>query len=405
MRIIYLDCFSGISGDMCLGALVDAGVPIEKLRAVLARLPLHGYHLESRKVRRAGIAATKVDVVRDEDHEHPHRGLHDVLEVIYAGELDPPVQERACRVFRQLAEAEARVHDTDPDSVHFHEVGAVDAICDIVGTVVGLEHLEADRILFSTVSLGGGTIEAAHGTLPVPAPATVELLKGLPTAGGPLERELTTPTGAAILRTLGEPSPRWPDMRVHTIGYGAGGHDPHQIPNVLRLAIGSAPAEHETESDHVWSLQANLDDMTGEEIGHCTRLLLEEGALDAFATPVQMKKDRPAVQLTVLCPPEDLGRMEDLLFRHTTTLGIRRSLMQRSKLPRSVETISTEWGEVRIKVAQIRDGETRGEPEYEDCARIARQHDLPLRTIARAAHARWQHKRDANEAIPDGCGR
>mgnify|MGYP006280127131 FL=1 len=390
MRTIYFDCFSGISGDMCLGALVDCGVPLGKIRAALDRLPVDGYRLEANKVRRAGLSATKVDVVLDEEHDHPHRGLHDVLEIIYAGELKPAVQHQACAVFRNLAEAEARVHDTDPDSVHFHEVGAVDAICDIVGTVVGLHHLDLDRVLFSTISVGGGTIQAAHGMLPVPAPATVELLKGLPTSGGPLEMELTTPTGAALIKTLGKPLPRWPAMQVLNVGHGAGGHNPEKVPNVLRVAVGASDPEEKKESDHVWCLETNLDDMTGEDIGFCSRLLMAEGALDVYATPIQMKKDRPATKLTVLCQTADLGEMKRLLFRHTTTLGIRRMLMQRSKLPRTTESVETPWGEVRLKVGQTGRNERRAEPEYEDCARIAREDDLPLRTVQREARAAWQ---------------
>ncbi len=389
MRSGYLDCFSGVSGDMCLGALVDAGVPLAKIEAALKGLPLSGWSLSAERVTRAGIAATQVVVSLDHHHEHPHRGLGDVLAVIEGGSLERRVAERSAAVFRNLAEAEAAVHGTDPESVHFHEVGAVDAICDIVGTVVGLEELGLDALKFSTVMLGGGTVKAAHGVLPVPAPATVELLKGLPTAGGPVDVELTTPTGAALLKTLGEPSAHWPQMSVVAVGYGAGSRDLSGLPNVLRLAVGSEPAG-ETESDCVWVLQTNLDDMTGEEVGHCTGKLMAGGALDAFVVPVQMKKGRPGVQLTVLCEPERLRAMEEVLWRHTSTLGVRRSLWQRSKLRRETRPVRTRWGEVRVKVAFLGGRAVRCEPEYEDCRAAAEAHGVSLREVAQAARTAFE---------------
>jgi len=385
MKIVYFDCFSGICGDMCLGALVDAGVPLDAIRDALASLPLAGYSLEEKKVTRAGLAATKVTVVLDTKVQHEHRGLKEVVAIIRAGKLPEPVAENACAVFRNLAEAEAIVHGTDVDSVHFHEVGAVDAICDIVGTVAGLHHLGVEEILFSTVSLGGGRIKADHGWLPVPAPATAVLLTGLPTAGGPVEYELTTPTGAAIIKTVGKPSPAWPAMRVDRIGCGAGGRDIPELPNILRLVIGEAGAGTETECDCLWSLETNVDDMTGEEVGFCTQRLLEAGALDAFITPIQMKKGRPAFKLTVLCAPGDLAAMEQVLWRNTSTLGIRRSLMQRSRLRREMKTVATPWGEVRVKLAFLGDEMIRCEPEYDDCRRIAERHGLSLREVHRAA--------------------
>jgi len=390
MRIAYLDCFSGISGDMCLGALVDAGVPLDAMREALATLPLSGYELRAAKVKRAGIAATRVEVVLT-DQVHEHRGLREVLDVVCAGKLGARVEERACEVFRNLAAAEARVHDIDPDRVHFHEVGAVDAICDVVGAVVGLDRLGAEEVRFGTVYVGGGTVRAAHGILPVPAPATAELLKGVPTAGGPVPFELTTPTGAALLKTLGAPSPQWPAMRIERLGYGAGARDTPELPNVLRVAVGECGTGAQTESDVVWCLEVNLDDMTGEEIGFCTERLLQDGALDVFATPIQMKKGRPAVKLSVLCQPEGLGRMEEALWRHTTTLGMRRALLQRSKLRRRTETVQTPWGEVRVKLAFLGKELVRCEPEYEDCRAIAEREGLPLREVYRKA-------RDGREA-------
>lgn len=385
MRIGYLDCFSGVSGDMCLGALVDAGVPLDAIEAALRSLPMEGYALSARPVARGGIGATLVEVTLDGAESQPHRGLDDVLEIIRSGSLPADVVERSAAVFRRLAEAEARVHRTDVQSVHFHEVGAVDAICDVVGTVVGLRELGVEALAFSTVMLGGGTVKAAHGVLPVPAPATAELLKGVPAAGGPVDCELTTPTGAAILTAFGEPAAAWPAMSVEAIGYGAGGRNLEELPNVLRLAVGDAPPGAEVESDVVWVLETNLDDATGEEVGYCAEKLLEGGALDAFVEPVQMKKGRPGVRLTVLCAPEALRTMEGLLWRHTSTLGVRRCLWQRSKLRREERRVTTPWGEVRVKVAYLGDEAVRCEPEYEDCRAIADANGLPLREVRRAA--------------------
>jgi uncharacterized protein (TIGR00299 family) protein len=393
MRTAFLDCFSGVSGDMCLGALVDSGVPLQDIEQGLRSLPLHGYRLCAERVKRAGMAATRVSVDLDESEHHPHRGLSDVLAVIEAGSLPEDVVRRSSAVFRNLAEAEARVHGTSPEEIHFHEVGAVDAICDVVGTVLGLARLGVEDVQFSTIMVGGGTVQCAHGTLPVPAPATAELLKGLPTRGGPVDIELATPTGAAILMTLGRPSPIWPAMSVDAIGYGAGAHDIERHPNLLRLAVGSTADAATTESDCVWVLEANLDDMTGEEVGRCTEVLLAQGALDAFVTPVQMKKSRPGFVVTVLCAAERLGEMESLLWRHSTTLGVRRSLWQRSKLGRESHTVRTPWGEVRVKVALLAGEAVRCEPEYDDCRALAEANDLSLREVRLAAIAAWREER------------
>jgi len=392
-RIGFLDCFSGISGDMCLGALVDAGVPLGAIADALKSLPIGGYALSARPVTRAGLGATFVEVKRDESEGHPHRGLAEVLAILEGGSLPDEVVERSSAVFRSLAEAEALVHRKDVADIHFHEVGAVDAICDIVGTVVGIRELGLYEVRFSTVSLGGGTVRTAHGILPVPAPATAELLKGMPTTGGPVEFELTTPTGAALLKTLAEPCPFWPEMSIETVGYGAGGRDIEQMPNVLRLAVGSLSsgargqesAGSATEADYVWVVEASLDDMTGEEVGYCTEKLMERGALDAFTAPIQMKKNRPGVLLTVLCPPDRLRQMEELLWKHTSTLGVRRCLWQRSKLRRESRAVRTPWGEVRLKMAYLGPRVVRCEPEYEDCRAIADAEGLSLREVYRAA--------------------
>jgi len=379
MKIGYLDCFSGISGDMLLGALVDIGVSLDAIRAALASLPFSGYELHSEKVKKAGIAATRVRVELKKE-EAPHRGLAEVLSIIEQGALPEGVKDRCVRVFRNLAQAEARIHGTTENEVHFHEVGAVDAICDVVGAVVGLEALGLDTLMFSAVALGGGRTKGAHGTLPVPAPATAELLKGLPAYGGPVEMELTTPTGAALLKTLATPCNRWPEMRIEQIAYGAGTRDIEGFPNVLRLAVGTRDTA-EGGGDHIWLLETNLDDMTGEEVGFCTEKLFEAGALDVFITPIQMKKGRPGVKVTALCGPERLGELEAAMWSHTSTLGIRRSLWQRSQLRRTLTVVQTQWGEVTLKLACMEGRTVRCEPEYEDCRRIAEAHGVSLRQV------------------------
>ena len=385
MRIGYLDCFSGISGDMVLGAIVGAGVPLPTITSALDALNVEGYRLSEEQVTRCGVGATRVKVELDSDLEHPHRNLKDVLQILDTSGLPAGTRDSCARVFRTLAEAEALVHHTSVDNVLFHEVGAVDSICDIVGAVVGFEALALDSLLFSTVSLGGGTVKVAHGTLPVPAPATAELLRGLPTRGGPVEMELATPTGAALLKTFGQPRAYWPQMRIETISYGAGARDLEELPNVLRFAVGRTESEHATESDCVWVVEANIDDMTGEEIGFCVTKLQEAGALEVFTTPVQMKKSRPGIQLTTLCAPEHLRRIEEVLWRHSSTLGLRRNLWQRSTLRRETHTVHTPWGPVRVKVAFLGDERIRCKPEYEDCRRIAEANNVPLAEVYETA--------------------
>ncbi|MEF8787900.1 MAG: nickel pincer cofactor biosynthesis protein LarC [Planctomycetota bacterium] len=392
MTIGYLDCFSGISGDMLLGAAVDAGVSLEAIKEVLAGLPFSGYELQAAQVTRNELAATKVDVrITDEDVEH--RGLFDVLSILHAGNIPGDIREEAEGVFRALAEAEGAVHDIPPDQVHFHEVGAIDAICDVVGGIAGLHELGIDELFCSTVALGGGTVQADHGTLPVPAPATVRLLQDIPARGGPVERELTTPTGAALLNVLASPTPFWPDMTTEKLGSGAGGHDIEGHPNVLRLAVGSPSAENRADGDTVAVLEATIDDMTGEELGYAMEVLLDRGALDAWCAPVQMKKGRQGTCLTVLCEPGDMDRVEDLLWKHTTTLGFRYQMVHRRTLQRSLEEVETRWGTVQVKVAGPADDPLRCKPEYEDCRRIAEQEGLSLRRVRDEARRAWQAAR------------
>lgn len=386
MRIAYFDCSSGISGDMTLGALIDAGISVEPLQAGINSLGLPACRLEVETVKRAGFRATHVRV--ESPPEHQHRHLHHILEMLQRSSLTDRQRRLAERIFRVLAEAEAKVHGSTPEKVHFHEVGAVDSIADIVGAAIALDLLGADEIVASPVPTGQGKIRIAHGEVTVPAPGTAELLRGVPLAQVPIDAELTTPTGAAILRTVASRYGPLPEMTIERIGYGAGTRELAEQANVLRLFVGesNASAEHDT----VWVLETNLDDLPAEIIGDCTARLLEAGALDVYTTAIQMKKNRPGVLLSVLGGEADLERLEEILFRETSTFGVRRYRATRSKLSRSTIEVPTPWGTVTGKVG-VRDGVTvTFSPEYESCAAVAREHGVPLRAVYQAAQAGWQ---------------
>ncbi|MGA8531079.1 MAG: nickel pincer cofactor biosynthesis protein LarC [Acidobacteriaceae bacterium] len=421
MRIGWLECFAGISGDMLLGALVDAGVPVELLQNTAAGLRI-GAELRVHSVVRSGIRATKADVLEqgrvaegvghdhrheEDDHHrghgghgegerHDHRHVHgrhwpEIGKLIDAAAIPAEAKAIAQRAFALLAEAEAKIHGIAPEQVHFHEVGAVDAIVDIVCGAVGLASLGIDQWRAAAVNVGSGFVNCAHGRYPVPAPATAELLRGVPTyAAGPA-MELTTPTGAAMLRALGcvfEPSP----LTVTSIGYGAGSRDPEGFANVLRLSVGVLTARAEQRKfphDQVVVLECAVDDATPQVLAHAMELALENGALDAMAAPVTMKKGRLGTLLTVLCRPQDEGALEQLLFRETTTLGIRRHEEERVILDRAFVTVETPYGKIRMKIASAAAEVLNAMPEYEDCRRAAREHDVPLRVVTDAARAAW----------------
>jgi hypothetical protein len=379
-RLAYFDCISGASGDMILGALVDAGVQIENLQETADRLGIAGLRLEARQVKRGELHASKVDV--HAPHEHKHRHLHHIEEILNKAELLVPVRESAIRIFRRLAEAEARVHHTTPEKIHFHEVGAVDAIADVVCSVAGLHFLNIEQIAVSTFPLGGGTVKCEHGVIPVPAPATVELLRGYPSRPGPVDFELVTPTGAAILTTLAKPEAR-PVFMPKQIGYGAGGREFENLPNVLRLIVGEA-AVTET-SDTAILLETNIDNMNSELYPHVIERLLEAGAMDAFLVPIIMKKGRPGILLSALLPPEKINDALAVIYGETTTLGVRMTTVARSKLRRWQDRRQTSLGEVEIKIAEWKtpEGTTRRtfSPEFEACKRLAHLHNLPLREV------------------------
>jgi uncharacterized protein (TIGR00299 family) protein len=383
VRVAHFDCFSGISGDMTLAALIDAGVDAEAIRQGIASLGLP-IRLEVEKVRKGGFAATYVHVEAPEEHEH--RFLPEVEEILGRGRLTDRQRELALRIFRRLAEAEATVHGMPLEKVHFHEVGALDSIADIAGAAIGLDLLGVERFTSRSVPTGHGTVQCAHGLMPIPAPATAELLKGIPLAPSPIKAELTTPTGAAILTTVVQEWVEQPVMTVERIGHGAGRREFVEQPNLLRLFVGTATKAQGSqprglESDQVWVLETNLDDLPAEVIGYCYDLLLAAGALDVYSTPIFMKKNRPSVLLSVLAPEASLPALEEILFRETTTFGIRRYPVSRHKLNRKVCTVSTPWGPVQGKLGWIAGRPPVFSPEYEDCARVARQHGVALREV------------------------
>lgn len=393
MKIAYFDPFSGASGDMVLGALVDAGVSTHILRKELRKLGLDGFSLSSRRIQRTGLAASKVTVKAKRPghgrhgHHHPHRHLPDILHIIDHADLPDADKAKASAVFHRLAEAEAAVHGCAPDEIHFHEVGAIDAVVDIVGAVVGLRLLGVERVESGPLRTGTGFVDCAHGRLPLPAPATAALLRGVPSVGTEVEGELTTPTGAALLTTLAEAFGPRPPMAVEAVGYGAGDAERESPPNLLRLFVGEALAEGEAseEADQVVVLEANLDDLSPEIAGHVLERLLDAGALDAFLTPVQMKKCRPGFLLTALVDPAAAAAAEELILIETTSFGVRRTMASRRKLRRAWAEVETEHGAVRIKLGYLGVRLVQAAPEYEDCRAIAHRRGLPLKAVYQAA--------------------
>ena len=464
MRIAYLDCFSGVSGDMFLGALVDAGVPPQLLEETVAALNI-GARLEISRVQRNSITAIKVDVYsngekdlpreiweqqreqsghahpgpddsahshdthfhdhghdehghshthqrepvallehnyglqnpaepkrrpHEHDHSHSHkhgRGLNEIRSIIGKAAIHEEAKKTAIAIFEALGSAEAKIHDTSIEKIQFHEVGAVDAMVDIVCAAVGAEALGVDEILCSPLNVGGGTVKCAHGTLPVPAPATLELLKDAPIYSSGIPHELVTPTGAAIVKTLAKRFAPFPSMKVESAGYGAGTRDFAGHANVVRLTIGEAQPEFSAAvpTDTITVLEANIDDLNPQVFGYVMDRLLEEGALDAFGVPVQMKKNRPGMLLTVLCSPKDASKLTHLIFTETSTLGVRQREEKREALAREWVTVTTRWGDVRLKVASMNGTVTNYAPEYEDCRRIATERHIPLKSVMQEA--------------------
>ena len=377
MKIAFFDCPSGASGDMILGALVDAGAPFEALTRELAGLGVDGYRLERHEVIKAGFRATKVDVALG-PHEAGHRGLREILDILEGSRLAPTVQDMASRVFHRLAEAEARVHGTTPDRVHFHDVGAVDAIVDVTGACIGLHLLGVDAVHVGPLPVGGGFVQGPHGRMPVPGPATAELLKGFPAVDTGIRRELVTPTGAAILTTLAAGAGAMPAMRVTAVGYGAGTMD-LETPNVLRLFLGEAAVSAPTET--IVQVETTVDDMSPQLYEPLLERLLEGGALDVWLTPVIMKRSRPGVVLTALCEPGRVADLSRLLFEESSTIGVRWTAYQRSRLEREMVRLDTAYGPVTFKVSRLEGRVVTVTPEFEEVRRIARDKRLPVREV------------------------
>ncbi|MGC1911647.1 MAG: nickel pincer cofactor biosynthesis protein LarC [Candidatus Acidiferrales bacterium] len=405
LRTAYFDCFSGISGDMTLGALVDAGASLAEIETPLRRLGLENWKISAEKVRRGAIGATQVRVETQE--EHHHRGLSKILERIEGAALPARAAERARKIFTRLAEAEAHVHQEPVEKVHFHEVGAVDSIIDIVGAAIGFELLGIDEFACSTLDVGSGQVKTAHGLLPVPAPATAEMLRGAPTYSSGIARELVTPTGAAIATALATSYAGMPRMTLRAIGYGAGSADNPEKANVLRLLIGdNAAAERGEETGSAglgeWdapiaAIETNLDDMSPQIFGYVVDRALAAGALDVYSMPIQMKKNRPATLLTILARPEDVDRLIDMVFRETTTLGVRVHESRRKVLAREITTLATPLGNVRMKISRMNGTILNAAPEYEDCRRIAAERGIPLKQVIAAAAFEFEKQRETRK--------
>ncbi|MFL7813909.1 MAG: nickel pincer cofactor biosynthesis protein LarC [Anaerolineales bacterium] len=378
MKVLYFDLIAGASGDMVLGALIDAGVSADQLRAELAGLKLDEFDLQVKKVTKNGFQATKVDVAVGE--QPPERHLAQILEIITESDLPTSVKERSTAIFRRIAEVESAIHNTSPDQIHLHELGGTDTIVDVTGVLLALDILEISRVFSSSVPLGKGFIEGAHGQIPLPAPATARLLEGIPVVGMDLEAELVTPTGAALLAALVEKFGPVPEMSLENIGYGAGSRD-LVIPNLLRVLIGSLQEETEERPQQLVILECNLDDLNPEIYPYVMETLFQNGALDVSLIPVHMKKNRPGVQIQVLAEPFQAAKMREILFKETSTLGIRQLPAARYALSRKSITIKTPFGEIRLKIASGPEGEINISPEYEDCQRAAREYGIPLKQV------------------------
>jgi uncharacterized protein (TIGR00299 family) protein len=388
MKLLYLDCFAGISGDMFLGALLDLGVSEDMLRAELSKLQLPGYQISSRRVVKQNISATKFDVIE----EHPpsprlrrtSRGYSDIAAMIDKSALSSAVKERAQRVFRRIGDAEAKIHGIPLEKVHFHEIGAVDSIVDIVGACIAVEALRVDEIQASPPRLGSGFVETAHGRFPVPAPATLELLKGIPVQSSPDTVELVTPTGAALLAEFCSTFGSMPAMSIEKIGYGAGSRDLDKAPNVLRAVLGVASVastRSADETDAVAVIETNIDDMNPQLFGDVMERLLEAGALDVFLTSVQMKKNRPGTLLTVLCERNRVDALAELLLTHTTSFGVRVHEAQRRKLAREIVTVKTKFGDIEVKVGRLGGRVVTRSPEFDSCKQAAARFNIGVKDV------------------------
>jgi len=379
MKIAYLDCFSGVSGDMFVGSLLDAGLSAESIEEIIAGLKIDGFTISSAKEGRNHIFGTKFSVAFNDDVHQPPRHLKEIKGVLRSSDLPPQIVETCISVFERLAAVEAAIHHMNPDEVHFHEVGAVDSIIDVVASVAGIHLLGIEKLFVSRIPVGSGMIESAHGIIPVPSPATVALLKGVPIYESGQDVEMVTPTGAALLTSLAASFGTMPSMTIERLGYGVGTRNLSDRPNLLRIMIGS-DAER-GRLDTVVLLESNLDDMSPELLGYLMDLLFEAGALDVSFCPIQMKKNRPGIRIQVIGRPEDKDKLVGMVFRESTSLGIRINYSQREVLERNEVTVSSPWG--KMKLTQVTDREKGSVlvPEYEECRRIAREQNLRLRDV------------------------
>lgn len=391
-KILFIEPNSGISGDMMIGALLDLGFSFEELQEKLSLLPLHGYQLSAQKCMRSGIQATKFDV--QADHSHHHRSFADIRSMIESSGLSPWVRENSIEAFRKLAEAEGKIHGQPPEKVHFHEVGAVDSIVDIVGAMIAMESFRSARIVSSAVNVGQGTLECQHGTYPVPGPAAQELLKDVPVFSNNVTGELTTPTGATLLVSLAKEYGIRPAMKILATGYGAGTRQTPGNANVLRVSLGEPFAESTADPENqVAVIEATIDDMSPQVYGYFQEKALTAGALDVYSAPIQMKKNRPGQKITCVCAPADVNRLAEIIFRETTTIGIRYTFAHRKTLQREFLEVQTNYGPVSMKVSLFEDRPVNFVPEFEDCRRLAEQTGTALKEIQAAAiHAYLQRK-------------
>jgi uncharacterized protein (TIGR00299 family) protein len=386
MKVAYFDCPSGAAGDMIMASLVDAGVPISALRAELGKLPLEGWTLTAREVRKGAFRATKVDVEIDQHAHRHHRSLGDILDILERSALEVSVKARAARIFTRLAEAEARVHGTDRESVHFHDVGAVDAIVDVTGGIIALDLAGVEAVHISALPIGGGLVGGPHGRIPVPGPGTAELLRGFPVVDTGVKAELVTPTGAAILTTLAASAGRMPSLTVEAVGYGAGTLDLPDTPNILRCFLGAtttAAAGDET----VLQVETTIDDMSPQLYEPLIDRLFGAGALDVFLQPVIMKRGRPGIVVTALCAPDRVSDLSRALFEESTTIGVRWSEWRRARLDREMIVLTTAYGAIPFKVSRLGGRIMTVTPEFADVARIAREKSLPAREVLEQARA------------------
>lgn len=376
MKIIYFDCFSGISGDMILGALLDLGIEVEDWRNELKKIPIEGYRVEVYRRQKGALWGTDVNIVLEDKTSHRH--LEDIIKIVDGSDLSETIKDKAKKIFYKIAEAESKIHNEPMEEVHFHEIGAVDTIVDVLGSLILLEMLKIDEVYASPLPLGSGFVNTSHGVIPIPAPATVEILKGIPVYRDDRQGELVTPTGAAIIATIAKFVEKSPVMKIEKIGYGCGKKD-FSYPNLLRVFLGELKENIPDEEKNV-ILETNIDDMNPQIFGYLMEVLFKEGALDVFLTPVYMKKGRPGVLLNVIAPLYLEEKLAEIIFRETTTLGIRKYYVDKKVMRREIKEIETKWGRVKVKFAQY-DNISKAYPEYEDCKKIAERENIPLKDI------------------------